>query len=453
MYIRKLTTNCKGITRSYEFSPTTIINGANASGKSGTVAAIELALTGRIDGIGERGSEVLKLGDDSGLFARAELSNGDKCTYDIEHGSGRHWSGKRGSVRSRFVNELISLGSKKAKETLLSYANQSVDFITTNNPLWNKLWTGDITTMPGAIRSRKLALNKVLSSVNELSPTSNEADELKKNIAKAEAANKCAEIRREIETILPKVTKSYSAYATYGQVTEVQKANKSFAHCLACGASQKHWNKERVESIEYSEVGMWKRLSGLREGIQTIEDRFNGSILLEVPQDILKRMKTRLGEIEQTKPYVHITEEEVKYIRQEYEELKLLEKKAEEIVTVHLASFIKEIEHTVEKLTGETFTVRLEPFEFGYVRNGQFRPFEVLSGAERAICASALACALDNKDDPSVVIVDDVWLDENSSLKLLNVLKNATDLGLISQAFVTMVDANVVEPGWTVVNA
>ena len=179
---------------------------------------------------------------------------------------------------------------------------------------------------------------------------------------------------------------------------------------------------------------------------------FPDSTLLPVPQDVLTRMENDL-KLHNKKPYVHCTREEADLIKAEMQSLFILEKEAESIISRTLAEGMSNLCGTVSGLTNEKFVINCNEgdFSFGYIRN-EYVPFEVLSGAERAICASALACALANKlkekNEVSLVLVDDVWLDKDSSVKITDMLRSAVDLCLIDQAIVTMVNGGDGEDGW-----
>jgi DNA repair exonuclease SbcCD ATPase subunit len=239
-------------------------------------------------------------------------------------------------------------------------------------------------------------------------------------------------------------------YATYKQVGEVRRANKNFAHCLACGASQKNYVPDRIVEISYEEMQAWEEIKELKEEAERVEGMFPGCVLLEVKQEILGKME------EEYKGYRHavvLDRSGLEDLEKEYEAVKELERKVNDKITSSLMRSIAGVEDKVSKLVGERFRIRLDDFAIGYERGNSFFPFSSLSGAERAICSSALACVLANKvvkeDEISAVVIDDVGLDRGSLPALCLMLGRAVADGQIGQAIVcTMTDWGLNIDGW-----
>ena len=433
-YLKRLKTNCKG-DADIGLAPCTVIVGANASGKSCIVSAIELLLTGKLEGLGDRPRE---LGNDGQLFVHGELDNGTVVKYEL--GQTKKRTGRTGIVASKIVNELVAFGPKKAKERLLGLLGVSEDLLDT----------------PIRLRSKKAALSRVLGSIEKLKDDSGRRDKLELDINKAKAGNRTEALRNDLIGLAGKIVHETRFYDVYDSLFKVRQENKLTSHCLACGAPKGHGNADKVHEVAAGELQAARQAKAIKNEIDSIESRFSGSILMPISQDVLRRLEDELKSTA-SRPYVSAGRNEVESIKCEIREISAEEKAVEARISDVLYGQVDEIRETVSALTGEAFYIALDQgdFSFGYTRRDANVPFLTLSGAERAICASALACALAGLarkgDELTAVIVDDVWLDEASSEKLLSLLSCAVEDGLIDQAVVTMVNGSSVGDGWKTV--
>ena len=128
----------------------TLIVGPNGSGKSALVNAVELALTGKASDIAGRdvvaqGAALASLANGTGAWAKVDLSDGSKASWEIGRKGDRVTKAKRtgtvGVMPLREVIEELTGGADRARKFLLQHVCDGLD----NSDIVSKLDTDQLS--------------------------------------------------------------------------------------------------------------------------------------------------------------------------------------------------------------------------------------------------------------------------------------------------------------------
>lgn len=455
-YVTHLETNVKGKFAS-DFGPKTLLVGPNASHKSGAVAALELALTGRCSELGAMPAELMTLAPSGAksLYAAVALSDGTEARFEIRGSSARAskpvWTAPNAVVLSREVSDLLRAEPKRLRLALLAMigADLTGEAVAGELPLTlRSAWLSVFASAAG-----DSTIDRLLDAVAQVRSKSRfSALELgERPVCPSDSEIEAARgeltapvvVQTSDHTAIDRKIKAHDALDLIRQAERILRASRG--RCLCCGSA-------------FDDVSARIRLSEKSAALY--------SIIAEMPDDAAAiapstarptsdRLESLLAAKAAAKAYDSALAS-ANALAAEARDMKAILQTLDRVVADRLAKTIHDFEFTASKAI-EPRKIKVQLYDgdrqvcrVGIEQAGRFAPYRALSGAERYLFLSGLLSAWRSPAQTRVAVIDDVWLDSDHLHSVAQSLCRTIDTATGNAGPTQAIVATVVGQGQTV---
>lgn len=390
-----------------------LIMGPNRSRKTAIAQGLELAVSGSVDDVGGKdevkiAKKLLTLSSDGEtLQASAEFANGHKSLFLLEAGSRAKTQGQfPNAMVHRVARDLLTASEAKTHRALMQLVvlEKSRDEIAELVPARSRAKYLDIMerTRKGSAGEAEAILaaaeyaDKRARELSASSRTLKTVYEHLKGQAEAQVPNDdaLAESTAQIAT---------GSLTPQGHMAAVLRwaQDEGVTACPTCSSpvGAEHIGTCSAWAAQQPAVDS----EALTTNIQQVRDQMNVAFRWEM-----------LSQVEKLRGFEDREHQAYKNLRDDLDTL------IGRLVTVSAASFFRE----VEKYLPDGWMLGLENGEIGLMRGD--RVLSALSGAERAACVVAMACAASKRlladDEPAILVMEDRAWDPKTLAEVMRML-------------------------------
>ena len=486
-FVSRIESNLKGVASPLMLGPRTYVVGENASGKTGVLQSIELALTGSVADIGgqseprRESNYLMRLapGRKGVLFAEATLSTGERFRTEIKGSSASaHKPDFTGPSRlaydaifpARWMAETLVRSTATVRQSVLDSIGRGLTFARLRELLPEMPEIEEVPGIPAIqiLGSFRADLARQLSNARAQAGQIETEAQSRASVltplpdiallAQEAAAAEAASVRAEATVVEIGASPAAELLDAMAQVQKVVTLNQGRHVCLACkGATTPAETMARLAEVNAaiagveSQHGAWDRQRQAAIGV-----RFQASSALSAARARLETARQFAAERRA------VETKAARSSRDRLLELQHLASRLERRIADCDAAFERVLAGGAEEFRSRVQTAygadgevgvslrdgKREVFEVGLLRDGVLHT--ALSGAEWARLSAAVAAAIESPSPVRILVPADRAMTPHTMGLVQDALAQAVEKGMVSQVILQNVISSQ-RSGWTVV--